>query len=72
MTELAFGILKQCLLPQTIAGTAGNRPHWRGTFFYREYEYHAQIRSADHVGRLLDLGEIGAILKIREENLGPG
>ena len=26
----------------------------------------------EDVGRLLDLGEIETILKIREENLGPG
>ena len=31
MTNLAPSILKQCLLPQTGAGTAGNRPHHRGT-----------------------------------------
>ena len=33
MTELASSIPKQCLLPQTTAGTAGNRPHHRGSFF---------------------------------------
>ena len=33
MTELASSIQKQCLLPQTTAGIAGNRPRPRGTFF---------------------------------------
>ena len=31
MIERAPSILKRCLLPQKIAGTAGNCPHWRGT-----------------------------------------
>ena len=53
MIELAPSILKRCLLPQTIAGTAGDRPHGPPSFFGLRIPIStkkaAQIRSAIHV-----------------------
>ena len=62
-------ILKRCLLPQTIAGTAGDRPHRRGSFFVTEYVSHAQIRSAGHV-RALDAPATSRVLEEAGDNTG--